>query len=111
MPTEFQCLRRAIVGAAPAGGYRWEELLADLWPALSSPVTPEGEHLLLEIVRFGGQLQIDPSSETPHSMAPEEMLKSLAIQGARKVDGPRASSRDAETAAHHTVIFSSISGG
>ncbi len=62
MPSGFQSLRRAIAGAAPAGGYRWEELLADLWPALSSPLTAEGERLLLEILRFGGRLQINPSS-------------------------------------------------
>ncbi len=87
MPSGFQSLRRAIAGAAPAGGYRWEELLADLWPALSSPLTVEGERLLLEILRFEGRLQIDLSSEMPHSMPPEDMLKSLAIQALAKWTG------------------------
>ncbi len=87
MPSGFQSLRRAIAGAAPARGYRWEELLADLWPALSSPVTADGERLLLEILRFAGRLQIDLSSEMPHSMPPEDMLKSLAVQALARWTG------------------------
>ncbi len=86
MSSGFQSVRRAISGA-PAGGYRWEELLADLWPALSSPLTAEAERLLLEILRFAGRLQIDLSSEMPHSMPPEDMLKSLAIQALARWTG------------------------
>jgi hypothetical protein len=87
MPSGFQSLRRAISGAAPPSGYRWEELLADLWPALSSPLTVDGEHLLLEILRFNGRLRIDLSSEMPHSKSPEDMLKSLAIQALARWTG------------------------
>ena len=71
---------------APAGGYRWEELMADLWPALSSPLTGEGERLLLEVIRFKGGCDYR-SSEMPHSMPPEDMLKSLAIQALARWTG------------------------
>ena len=47
----------------------------------------EGESLLLEILRFEGRLQIDLSSEMPHSMSPEDMLKSLAIQALARWTG------------------------
>ena len=87
MPCGFQSVRRAMSGTAPAGGYPWEELLADLWPVLSSPLTADGERVLLEILRFGGRLQINVSSEMPHSMPPEDMLKSLAIQALARWTG------------------------
>lgn len=87
MPGGFQSLKRTISGAAPAGGYRWEELLADLWPVFSSPPAAEAERLLLDILRFEGRLQINPSAEMPHSMPPEDMLKSLAIQALAKWTG------------------------
>jgi len=54
--------------------------MAELWPVISSPLTSEGERLLLDIICFEGRLQLAVSSELPHSMPPEDMLKSLAIQ-------------------------------
>jgi hypothetical protein len=79
MPTEFQTIRNALKGTGGAQ-VRWEEILSELWPTLSSPLTWDGERLLLEVIRFEGQLPIDLTSEIPHSMPPEDMLKSLAIQ-------------------------------
>jgi hypothetical protein len=54
--------------------------MLELWPAISSPLTWEAEALLLEILRFEGRLRLTVSSDLPHSMPPEDMLKSLAIQ-------------------------------
>jgi hypothetical protein len=81
MPTAFQALRSAMA-ASPATGQerRWEDLMADLWPVISSKLTWEGERLLLDIIRFEGRLRLAVSSALPHSMPAEDMLKSLAIQ-------------------------------
>ena len=61
--------------------------MADLWPVISAPLTSEGERLLLDIIRFEGRLQLTVSSELPHSMPPEDMLKSLAIQAIARWTG------------------------
>src|SRR5579864_3403576 len=81
MPTAFQALRSAMASfPADKQERRWGELMADLWPVISAPLTWEGERLLLDVIRFEGRLRLAVSSEMPHSMPPEEMLKSLAIQ-------------------------------
>ncbi len=111
MPSGFQSLRRAIAGRRQPGAvYRWEELLADLWPALSSPVTADGERLLLEILRFAGRLQIDLSSEMPHSMPPEDMLKSLAVQALARWTGLAHLYEMRARPAYHAVILSCVPG-
>jgi len=84
----FQALRSAMNASLPAGSSgRWGDLMMELWPAISSPLTVETERVLLEILRFEGRLQIDLSSEMPHSMPPEDMLKSLAIQALARWTG------------------------
>src|ERR1700730_9628008 len=88
MPTAFQALRSAMV-ATPGTGQerRWGELMADLWPVISAPLTWEGERLLLDVIRCEGLLRLAVSSELPHSMPPEDMLKSLAIQALARWTG------------------------
>jgi hypothetical protein len=54
--------------------------MLELLPAISSPPTWESERLLVWIVRFEGRLRLTVSCDLPHSMPPEDMLKSLAIQ-------------------------------
>jgi hypothetical protein len=54
--------------------------MLELWSVISSPLTWEAEALLVEILRFEGQLRLTVSSDLPHSMPPEDMLKSLAVQ-------------------------------
>jgi hypothetical protein len=81
MPTSLQALKTALARNAPTGQEpRWNDLLGELVSATSSPLTPEVERLLLAILRFEGELQLDETSEMPHSMPPEEMLKSLNVQ-------------------------------
>jgi hypothetical protein len=88
MPAAFQVLKSAMdVGPVTGPKQRWGELMAELWPVISSPLTWEGERLLLEAVRFEGQLRLVESSELPHSMPPEDMLKSLAIQALARWTG------------------------
>jgi hypothetical protein len=66
---------------------QWGELMMELWPVISSPLTWEGERLLLDLIRFEGRLRLAVSSEMPHSMPPEDMLKSLAIQALARWTG------------------------
>jgi hypothetical protein len=54
--------------------------MAELVPAISRHLTWEAEGILLEILRFEGRLRLTVASDLPHSMSPEEMLKSLAVQ-------------------------------
>lgn len=70
------------MGGTSAAGQerRWGDLMMELWPVISAPLTWEGERLLLDLIRFEGRLRLDVSSEMPHSIPPEDMLKSLAIQ-------------------------------
>jgi hypothetical protein len=87
MSAAFQALKSAMA-VGPAGQERrWEDLMADLWPVISSPLTWEGERLLLDVIRFEGRLRLVESSEMPHSMPPEDMLKSLAIQALARWTG------------------------
>src|SRR5229473_3182447 len=81
MPSKLDSLRIALAlnelrGQKPG----WTDVLGELLAATYSPLTPEVERLLLAILRFEGELQLDESSELPHGMSPEEMLKSLAVQ-------------------------------
>lgn len=65
---------------AAGPGPLWSDLMAELWPAISRPLTWEAERLLLEVLRFEGRLRLTVSSDLPHSMPPEDMLKSLVVQ-------------------------------
>jgi hypothetical protein len=75
----LQILHR-VVAAPAAEEYRWESLLAAMRTLVSAPPNLEVEQLLLAVLRFEGEFRLARSSELPHSMSPEEMLKSLAIQ-------------------------------
>jgi hypothetical protein len=88
MTTSFQALRNAMAG--PPGTEqepRWGDLMMELWPVISAPLTWEGERLLLDLIRFEGRLRVAVSSEMPHSMPPEDMLKSLVIQALARWTG------------------------
>jgi hypothetical protein len=87
MATAFHTLKAAMAAQAAGQQPLWSDVMAELWPAISSPLTWEAEGLLLEILRFEGRLQVTVSSDLPHSMPPEDMLKSLAIQALGKWTG------------------------
>jgi hypothetical protein len=65
---------------AAVQGPLWTDLVAELFPEISRPLTWEAEGLLVEVLRFEGRLRLTISSDLPHSMSPEDMLKSLAAQ-------------------------------
>ncbi len=82
MPTAaVDMLRQALAGNVPGGnGLLWADLFAAMASIIPSAPTPEVESVLLDILRFDAELPLVPDAEMPHSMAPEEMLKSLALQ-------------------------------
>ncbi len=67
--------------------YRWEDLLNAVETLFASPFNWATERVMLEVLRFGGTLRLAESSELPHSMCPEDMLKSFAIQWLAKFTG------------------------
>ena len=54
--------------------------MGELWPVISSPLSPVGERLLLDVIHHHGPLRLTETAELPHSLPPDEMLKSLAVQ-------------------------------
>jgi hypothetical protein len=88
MSASFLALKRAM-GTAGATGLEpsWAEVMGELWPVISLPLSVDGERLLLEVIHHRGQLHLTETSDLPHSMAPDEMLKSLAVQALARWTG------------------------
>jgi|SRR5579864_809956 len=82
-------LNQSIVDSSPRGHqYRWEDLVAAIEAiAGADSFGWEAERALLRALRFDGELSLSENSELPHSMSPEEMLKSLATQALAKRTG------------------------
>jgi len=81
MPASFPVLKRAMGIAEDTGpGPSWGEVMGELWPIISSPLSSAGERLLLDVIRHKGGLRVTNTEELPHSLSPDEMLKSLAVQ-------------------------------
>jgi hypothetical protein len=89
MTAAIQLLNQAV-SEAPSNRreYRWDELL-DAIEAIAAGESFgwEAERALLRVVRFEGELCLSEDSEPTHSMSPEEMLKSVAIQTLAKRTG------------------------
>ena len=83
MPAQLRTLNRAMSktsGPAPT----WGEVMCELWPVIATPLTGDDERLLLELLRHEGRLRLVANDELPHSLTPEDMLKSLAVQALGK---------------------------
>ena len=79
--------RTVLSGSADTAEHRWEDIENAMWQFISVPLTAEAETALVAVLHFDGRIRISPSSEIPHSMSPEEMLKSLAVQALGKWTG------------------------
>ncbi len=60
--------------------FDWEDILGAVDIVFAEPFNRETERVMLAALRFAGPVRLAESSEIPHSMAPEEMLKSFAVQ-------------------------------
>jgi hypothetical protein len=67
-------------GSSAKPEYRWEDLLDAVENLFAGSFDWEAERVLLTVLRFDGRLRLTELSELPHSMPPEDMLKSFAIQ-------------------------------
>jgi hypothetical protein len=86
--TAFRCLTAAMAASpSPGNPPRWTDIMLELLPAISSPLTSETERFLVGVLRFQGRLRLTVSSDLPHSMPPENMLKSLAVQALARWTG------------------------
>jgi hypothetical protein len=77
------------MGFAGATGLEpsWGAVMGELWPVISAPLSPESERFLLAVLHHHGRLRLTETAELPHSLAPEEMLKSLAVQALARWTG------------------------
>ena len=81
MSTSFPVLKRAMGVAGGTGSEpSWGEVMGELWPIISAPLTSAGERLLLDVIHYNGRLRLIETEEMPHSLSPDTMLKSLAVQ-------------------------------
>lgn len=88
MTNELRLLGDAISGdQTTQTEYLWGDLLEAIQVLISAPLNREAERMLLALLRFDGRLRLSQESEFPHSMAPEDMLKSLAAQALGKWTG------------------------
>ena len=84
MVTAFRTLKAAMAAQAAGQQPLWSDLMAELWPAISSPLTWETEELLIEILRFEGRLRLTVSSDLFHeSMLPESHAQISRGPGSR----------------------------
>lgn len=65
----------AALGCEPS----WPEVVGDI-VRLEAPLKEEDEQILLNALSFKGRLKLGIAGDPPHSMSPEDMLKSLAVQ-------------------------------
>ena len=81
MPASLLALKRAMGHAGATGPEpSWGDVMGELWPVISLPLSSDGERLLLDVIHHHGRLRLTDTAELPHSLPPEEMLKSLAVQ-------------------------------
>ena len=74
----FPILHRAMGEDGPAPS--WGEVMSELIPIISRPLSSDDKQVLREVLRYEGRLRLTVTHELPHSLPPEEMLKSLAVQ-------------------------------
>ena len=81
MSGSFLVLKQAMGVTGLAGPQpSWDEVMGELWPIISAPLSLASEQLLLDIIHHNGDLCVIETDELPHSLSPDEMLKSLAVQ-------------------------------
>lgn len=111
MDGKATALERAM-GHARASGPdpSWGEIMGELWPVISSPLSSDGERLLLNVIRHRGRLHLADAEGLPHSLPPDEMLKSLAVQALARWTGLTylMELRQLELAAPSSALRSSV---
>jgi hypothetical protein len=71
---------KGVVSSDTAEGYQWEDILGAVDVVFAEPLNREVERVMLAILRLDRRIPLAESSELPHSMPPEDALKSIAVQ-------------------------------
>lgn len=80
MSKAHEHLRRLLAGGLIEGRRpRWTHALW-LMKAVGDQRSPESEALMREVALFNGKFVLDEEAGLPHSMSPEDMLRSIAAQ-------------------------------
>lgn len=78
-------LRRLMAGTpgiapdVPGKRFQWPHVLS-LVQEVRAVQSPESEEVLRALAQYERELILDESAGLPHSMSPEDMLRSLAVQ-------------------------------
>lgn len=80
MSKAHQHLRRLLAGGLIEGRRpKWTHALW-LMKTVGDERSPESEALMREVALFDGKFLLDEEAGLPHSMSPEDMLRSIAAQ-------------------------------
>src|SRR5260221_11572620 len=66
-------------------GFDWHHIM-DALREIAADHSPESEKGLRAILEFDGKVSLSPNSATSHAMAPEDMMRSIAIQSLAQWD-------------------------
>ena len=72
-------LQRVLDGTHPPRAYHWHHVMAAL-DAVTAERTPAHERVLRRAATFTGKFRLDPRAGMPHSLPPEEMVRSIAVR-------------------------------
>jgi len=67
-------------GKGTTEAYQWEDILGAAEIVFAEPFSRDTERVMLAILRLDRRITLAASSELPHSMTPEDALKSVAVQ-------------------------------
>lgn len=59
--------------------FLWQEIIAAI-VSITETKTNEAEDILIDLIKFDGEIRLSSMSDIPGAMSPEDMLKSLAIE-------------------------------
>ena len=104
MSEAHEHLRRMMAGTPDQEGqrYQWPHVLAMLQQVRTEP-SADSEDVLRALAQYEGRLLLDEEAGLPHSMSPEDLLRSLAVQtlgqwnAARHADAIRRAAELADT--------------
>jgi hypothetical protein len=109
MALAHQHLERMLAGTGLGqGSYRWHHVLGAL-QAVCGERSSESEAVLRKAATYEGRLRLDEAAGLPHSMSPEDLLRSIALQTLGEWDRDRhrdVIARAAELAdSDHVVVI------
>jgi hypothetical protein len=89
MARAHEHLERMLTGTGPGSQpYTWQHVLGAL-QAVCGERSSESEAVLRKAASYEGRCQLDEGAGLPHSMSPEDLLRSIAVQSLAEWDRNR----------------------